>query len=610
MTPLDEKWLQRISCIEYAFQPIVNIHTGFCYGLEALLRNYEAAGFDSIGAFFDKAFEDRLLYRVDLMLREKALKKLSLLGWNRQIKLFFNLDNRVLDSENYRSGNTIELLSRYGLPRNALCFEISEKHEIHDPGEALRTLDVYRSQGFKIAVDDYGAGFAGLKLLYYAKPDFIKIDRFFISDISKDPNKRLFVSSIVNIAHLMGSVVIAEGVETRQEFFSCRDIGCDLIQGYFVAHPEIDICCLEHRYKAIEELGEKDRRNGSSEDKQLIDMEIEDIEPVECNCDIFDIFERFRSDQGVTFLPVVNDMDEPLGVICEDSLKQYVYSQFGTALLQNPAFGRTVSRFISRYPIADINTPAEKILEIYSRNDKLEGILIVENLKYRGFLSAHSLLKVLNEKNIAIARDQNPLSKLPGNTLIHEYVSQAIGDLESGYAFIYFDFDNFKPYNDKYGFRQGDRVILLFADMLKTRTQFPNRFAGHIGGDDFFMGVHGLPVERVLKNVLRIARQFQVDVESFYDPEAIRKGSITAENREGEQQTFPLLTVSAVILELPAGRKSRYSNEEISNIMARQKKIAKKSPEKISILCLTENSENHVKRYEGGLWAETGKRAS
>ena len=73
--------------------------------------------------------------------------------------------------------------------------------------------------------------------------------------------------------------------------------------------------------------------------------------------------------------------------------------------------------------MAEIHTPIEKILEIYSLNENIEGIIITNNQKYLGFLSAQSLLKVLNDKNLAIARDLNPLTKLPGNTLIHEYVT-------------------------------------------------------------------------------------------------------------------------------------------------------------------------------------------
>ncbi len=134
--------------------------------------------------------------------------------------------------------------------------------------------------------------------------------------------------------------------------------------------------------------------------------------------------------------------------------------RYGHELIQNPTFSKNLARFIERYPIADMHASIEKILEIYAQNDRLEGILMVDNLKYVGFLSARSLLKVLNEKNLRIARDQNPLTRLPGNTCIHEYVSNALHDVLQSFGLVYFDFDNFKPYNDTYGFRKGDRIIV------------------------------------------------------------------------------------------------------------------------------------------------------
>jgi len=581
---ISEYWLSCISQLDFAFQPIVNIHSGVCYGCEALLRNYEAAGFSSISAFFDQAFRDEMLYPVDLALREKAIRKFSELSWNRQIRLFLNLDNRLLNSSNYRSGNTLNLLKTYGLVQDTVCFELSERQKLDDVQEAIRILNVYRSQGFKIAVDDCGTGFSGLQVLYYTRPDFIKIDRFFIQDIENDPDKRLVVGSIVNIAHLMGSLVVAEGIETKQEYYGCRTIGCDLIQGYFVQFPETDISRLKTRYEQICKLSSIDQRDKNAEDKKLISTEMTCIEAISCRCEIFEAFKFFRQKKDQNFFPVVNDNEEPLGIISEKSFKEYAYSRYGTALLQNPAFGKSITRFISKYPIADIHTPVEKILEIYSRNENIEGILIVEDMKYKGFLSAHSLLKVLNEKNIAVARDQNPLTRLPGNTLIHEYVSQALQDTQNQYVLVYFDFDNFKPYNDTYGFRHGDRVILLFADMLRARTQYANRFAGHIGGDDFFMGIHGTTLEKVCSDVAKTAEEFRKNAESFYDPEAIRKGYILSKDRDGSDKAFPLLTVSAVILELPALRSSIASVEEISRILAKYKKSAKQSAEKLHVI--------------------------
>ena len=111
------------------------------------------------------------------------------------------------------------------------------------------------------------------------------------------------------------------------------------------------------------------------------------------------------------------------------------------------------------------------------------------------------MLKILNEKKLALARDQNPLSNLPGNNSIFDYVFQALRDINNVYALIYFDFDNFKAYNDTCGFRQGDRVILLFSELLKSRSLSRDRFIGHVGGDDFFMAIKGTPLAKVVEEI-------------------------------------------------------------------------------------------------------------
>ena len=588
---LERIWSSRLSSIDYAFQPIVNIHSGVCYGYEALLRNHEAAGCESIHDFFDQAHSDGVLYQVDLELRSKAIMKFAKLKWKDHVKLFFNLDNRVFLSKRYQPGNTVNALTACGLSIDSLCFEVSERHEFEDHEASSNILKMYRSQGFKIAVDDCGTGFAGFKLLYYTRPDFIKIDRFFIQDIPTDINKRIFVSSIVNLAHVMGSVVIAEGVETVKEYYSCRNIGCDLIQGYLVQRPSVDIYSLQQIYMHIHELSQDEQRKEKTGDTGLLDTEMEYIPPVSYSAGVFDVFERFKSQHEHSFFPVVSANNEPLGIISDKSFKNYTFSRFGTQLLQNPSIVKNLNRFITRYPIADIHTPIEKILEIYTQNDNIEGIIMVDNLKYKGFLSARSLLKVLHEKNIAIARDQNPLSKLPGNALIFKYISESMRRLDVQFHFVYFDFDNFKPYNDTYGFRQGDRVILLFADAIRNQGQKSLLFGGHIGGDDFFLGAESLELSKTFSKVLKMCRKFQNDVESFYDAKAIKDGCIGAKDRNGNFTCFPLMTVSAVILEIPAGRSIVYSPEEIGTKMANMKKTAKNDRDKVCVVRIDDTGE-------------------
>jgi diguanylate cyclase (GGDEF)-like protein len=581
---LISSWEELLAGVDHAFQPIVNVHTGVCHGYEVLLRNVEEAGFPSINAVFDRAYEDNVLAPVGAILQEKVLEKFIRIPWARESRLFYNIDNRTFE----KNGNTaprIEgvqaMLKRFGLTNGILCIEISERHPLPDMEAALIRMDRWRKSGFQIAVDDCGTGFSGLQLLYYLKPDYVKIDRFFIRDIERDQTKRLFVASIVNIAHLMGATVIAEGVETEKEYFSCRNIGCDLVQGYLIQHPRLEVADLRRCYDEVARLGAADRRYRDSRDFELIQQEIDYIEPIPVSTPVLEVLDIFRRSSSQTFFPVINERHEPQGIIRESAIKDLAYSRYGRYLLENRTISMPLEGFISRLPTVDVYSSAEKLIDLYAMSAKIEGILVVDGMEYIGFLSAQSLLKILNEKNLALARDQNPLSGLPGNKLIYEYVSRALQDLETGYALVYFDFDNFKAYNDTYGFRHGDRVILLFAELLKSRCQNTERFAGHVGGDDFFMGLRNLAPAAVRDEVAEIIETFRRDVESFYDPDAIGKGFILAKDREGRMRRFPLITVSAAVLILPAGVNRIYSPEEVGNLIAAAKQEAKGSADKM-----------------------------
>ncbi len=578
----DRDWSLRLAKIDYAFQPIVNIHTGNTFGCEALLRCHVDAGFTSIGQVFDMAYEQGLLHQVDLLLRKKALKKFAGFREKSPAKLFYNLDNRLFDSLDYTPGNTMDMLHPLGYSQNDICFEISEKHRFQDNTGVARILESYHSQGFKIAIDDCGTGFSGLQLLYYTEPDYIKIDRFFIRNMENDPKKRLVVSTIVNFAHFMGSLVLAEGVETREEYAQCKAIGCDLVQGYFIQAPTRNILELMPRYDKIREISLAERRNGRFKDRSLIAGEIEYIPPVMSDCDMISIVDRFRKEGQSNFFPVINECEEPVGVIRESAFKEYVFSKFGRQLLENPTFGKSLTRFITKIPIADIHSSVEKLIETYTQYNNNEGLIMVDDMKYVGLLSTNALLKLINEKNLTMARNQNPLSKLPGNTMIHEYFSECLSDMEHTYHLAYFDFDNFKPYNDHYGFRNGDRLILMFADLLKKAGMSENRFVGHVGGDDFFMGIQGGTREKVTAEMRKLALRFKKNAESFYDRESIENGHILSRDRDGVERPIPLITVSAAILELPQQENRFCSIEDAGNIIAMLKREAKDSGSGIS----------------------------
>ncbi len=552
-------WNKAIASLDFAYQAIVNSQNGVTYGYEALLRHVEEAGFPSIDSVFNDALADGCLVQVELGLRNKAMTKYVSSGLHTHCHLFYNIDNRVLIQD---FASTSSLLEKHSL-RHRMCFEVSEKHPISYTPESIQQIRNFRAMGLTLAVDDYGTGFSGLQQLYYIEPNFIKIDRFFIQDICRDIRKKHFVTSLVQSAHLLGSLVIAEGVETEKEFFECVAIGCDLVQGYLIHRPTVDIQHLQRHFPSIQDMALNQQRQKKS-DQHRLEEYAEWIEPVSVQEGIYHVFSRFR-DEIHNFIPVVNHYQEPVGVVRENQFKSYAYSNFGRELIQNTSRKQPLSQIIEPTPVVDLHMPAEKILEIYSLNRGLDCILLTENLRYRGFISASSLLNILHEKNLNIARDQNPLTRLPGNTIIFEYLMEALSEPIDSHSLVYLDFDRFKMFNDFFGFRLGDRMIQLFAGILKEHSKAD--LIAHIGGDDFFVAYRNTPIEQVENLVIQLQEKFVTDAEAFYS------NNENINHRVG---------VSCAVLHLLANHPP-LAHDLFSSWIAQSKKIAKNNGNHIHI---------------------------
>ncbi|MBK1718427.1 GGDEF domain-containing protein [Thiocystis violacea] len=565
--------IQARASLAYALQPIVNIHTGGVFGYEALLRGVDQLGFQDVFGFLAHAWDRGFSSALDRLLRELAITSFVQLPNARRYRLFFNLDPRLIEQEHPES--TIELLARHGLGPESICLELSERSDLTANPNVERAIAAYRRHDFSFAIDDFGSGYAGLRLLYEHPPDLLKIDRFFISGIAEDHRKRLFVASAVQLAHLMGIQVVAEGVETESELLACREIGCDLVQGYLIARPQLDLGALRASYDQVAEIHRRNRRDRPG-DLGLIEPFLETIPPLHSDEGIGRLFDAFRRDKSHHVVPLLDAAEHPLGLIHEADIKDFIYSNYGRDLIVNRAFARQLRDFVRPCPMVDIHDPVDRLLEAYSATLNPAGVILIRDGRYHGFISATSLLQLIEQKNLAVARDQNPLTKLPGNNPIHQYVSQALGPRDGTCHLVYLDFDNFKAFNDHYGFRRGDRVIQLFAELIRQHLNPGGWFVGHVGGDDFFAGIKDAPLTLVLGQLRQLLVNFRSDVRGLYDPEDRLRGHIRASDRFGQIHGMPLMRCSAALLEIRPG-DDYGSGDELGRAIAELKHQAKRS---------------------------------
>ncbi|MCT7560270.1 GGDEF domain-containing protein [Aliarcobacter butzleri] len=567
-------WTEIIEKLDYAFQPIIYSHSGKIYAVEALLRNVnEIPGLMSIDDLFDLAFNDDYLYELDLQLREKAISKFSKIKQS-NLKLFYNLDNRIIYNKNYSQGNTAKILKKYNLNKDSICFELSEKGTAIEQNALSTMLQRYKESGYKIAIDDFGIGVSGLKLLYFSEAHIIKLDRFFITNIDQDSKKKLFCSSIIEMAHIMGMQVIAEGIETAKEFYTCKDIGADFIQGYLVQKPTTNIDKIEKIYNNICSLISEDKR--ASQNNFIDEKFIENILPLNVNTSLYDLFLHFKENTKSHFVPITDEFGNFLGIIYESDIKKISYSQYGLSLAQNRTFSSTLLKYIKPALSVEISWGIDKILEIYNLNSNNSlGIFITSSDKYIGFINLNSLLTLSYKRNIEIATNQNPLTKLPGNNQIEKFIDKSFKKNQKDIThIIYFDFNDFKPFNDIYGFRQGDRAILIFSELLQKRYS-KDSFIAHIGGDDFFVGLKNKDKEDVFELTSNIQDEFRNSAKNIYSKEDKKNGFIISKDRFNEKRRFELLSVSAAIIEINS--KSDISNfDNTLNIVKKASKNSKK----------------------------------
>lgn len=573
----------------YAFQPIVHFDTGIAHGYEALLRGVDRLGLGSIGALFDLAHHRGWLGPLERLLQRKAIAAFAAIPSD-TARLFLNVDARRVAAAEGVAEEIAERLDAHGIDRDRFCLEIPETQELATGDGALGVFRRLKEAGGHLALDDFGQGYSRLRLLHEHQPDYVKIDRYFISGISAEPKKRLFLSRIVDVMHVLGIRMIAEGVETEAEFRTCKDLGFDLAQGYLIQHPTVDRSALRAVYPLVESLNLRERRNRSG-DVGLVREQIEMLPPLLADLDMVDVFEAFRRHGEITLFPVIDRDGVPLGVIRDVDLKSYVYSPFGRDLMANKTYGKSLRDLLGTCPVAAIETPIEKILELFAHHAQSPGVLMVEHGRYAGFMSSIAILRAVHEKNLAAARDQNPLTRLPGNLSIGDWVADALADTSTERILAYFDFDNFKPFNDSYGFRQGDRAIQLFAELLQKSFAGAGAFLGHIGGDDFFAGFSGADPSVTREQVKTLLERFRHEVESFYEPEARRLGYLEAAGRDGVTRRFGLLTCSAGLLVLPAGRKPVPADRAMAEI-ARLKKKAKAGDRRIALSRLAAPDED------------------
>lgn len=280
----------------------------------------------------------------------------------------------------------------------------------------------------------------------------------------------------------------------------------------------------------------------------------------------------FHDDPLLTAIAVVDEQAKIIGV-----LRSHEILRRGTEFFFHELDGRrTCTRVMDAHPlIFDADTSLVDMSKAVTElDDRLlaDGFFVTENGNYLGAGRMTDLIKAVTEQQVSAARHANPLTLLPGNFPIDQHIQQL---LSSRKAFVacYFDLDNFKPFNDVYGYVAGDEVIRLTGRVLNQEMHPSLDFLGHIGGDDFIALFCAADWE---PRVQRVLAHFDAKVKAHFREEHLASGGLVTNNRQGMEVFHGLVALSAGIVKVAPGDFEWPS--EVSERLVDAKKQAKLTP--------------------------------
>jgi diguanylate cyclase (GGDEF)-like protein len=475
--------------------------------------------------------------------------------------LFVNVSPDTIYEEPQFALRFLEYARAEGMAPDRCVIELTEESLLEDYARLRSTLQRLREAGCAIAIDDLGAGSSGLRTWSELKPDYVKIDRYFVSGIDADATKLEFVRSILDMGRAMGCRVIAEGVETERECRELVDLGLDRLQGHLFGRPGPAPMAVVQQLESLD-------RSIVTHTALCAEHIAVYVRPVSPEDRVAEVANLLRENPETLTLAVVHE-GRPLGVVRREQL---------FSLLAKPPNLETYNQkpisAVMEAPtlLIDGQLRLEQVSRLVTQKGRsrlTEEFVITKDGRYQGLGQTIDVLRLITEQQLQSAKHSNPLTLLPGNGAVRACIDRL---LENHKRFVaaYFDLDSFKPYNDAYGYAHGDQVILHLASLLKSMFSARLDFVGHLGGDDFLVVMRSADWR---ERVIRVLEKFSAAVATFYAPEHASEGQIAAPDRDGVSRQFPLLTLSVAALDSETFGAS--SADAIAQLLTHVKKIAK-----------------------------------
>jgi EAL domain-containing protein (putative c-di-GMP-specific phosphodiesterase class I)/GGDEF domain-containing protein/CBS domain-containing protein len=548
------------------YQPVADIASGGVLGWEVSIRGAAAGPFADparLWAFAGECGEEATLDRV---FRELALGQLGPIA-ERQ-KLFLPIRHASLDDPAFAAPRLAAELERLGLCAHNVVLCISEAAASGDLACLFERLEAHRATGFALAADDVGGGASNLLLLSRARPDWVKTCPFLTEAVEANPFKRVMLETLVLLAEKIGARMAVAGIGSELALSTVTSMGVHAALGPFFGEPACP------KPESVGELPLK------------ASFDILGGGGWQCSAPIGNLAETCLTVPGETTVDEVRDLladrapmtnvvvadgERPVGILMNYHLDRRLSSRYGNSLFGH----KPVTRIMNSQPLIATATQAVEAVARLAMNREqamvYDDIIVVDGEGLLvGTVSVQKMLDSLAQVQVELAKGLNPLTGLPGNVAIELEVGRR-AKTGAPASCVYVDLDNFKVYNDAYGFSNGDKVILLTARVLAEALRGrPDCFLGHVGGDDF---VCITPREEAEPLCRQVIEAFAAAIGDHYSPEDRLRGAISGKSREGSPGMFPLVSLSMGIVD--CAFEVAFSAEEFSQRVAEVKKFAK-----------------------------------
>ena len=554
------------------FQPLADLREGKTYAHEALIRGPRETAFHTPDALLDLACQEGILQDFELLCAFTALDNWGKLGAPGRLFVNISADALVHGVSLCSAQQLGRWMRGFGFNARSLVLEITEHERVTDIPALRQAIKELHACGVRLALDDFGDGRSSLRLWSEIKPDFVKIDKYFIRDISAHPENLQMLQAIKGIASVFGTTLIAEGIETRDDLRALRDLGIPFGQGWLLGRPALvhremaDGPALEvmhdRRVAVLPHLGQTARPGIL---RGLLVVQAPTATPETTNDSVAALFQEHTDLHALAVL----EGTRPVALINRQQfMNHYATLYFREVHGRKPCMG-----LANRAPrVVDLDCDVDQLVGILTSQDQRylnDGYIVTDNARYVGLGTGDQLVRAVTETRIEAARHANPLTFLPGNIPISMHMQRL---LESGTEFVacYADLNNFKPFNDHYGYWRGDQMIRMLARIATTHCDPQRDFVGHVGGDDFMLLFQS---SHWMQRCQSIVNAFAREALTLFDAEATQAGGIYADDRHGVRRFFPCTTLAIGAVRVAPG--ATLHAEDVANLAAVAKHHAK-----------------------------------